>query len=577
MRATFRNFRSFAPVAATGLLLTLAGTGCAGISGKGGERGSVVELEGPAVLDRPGTEYVLVRDVTAEGTAFTVTASHVTLNLNGRRVRYGSQEGKGYGVEVPGHHLRDIRIVGGEIVQAPESGCRGDANARGCNPVYIPFDARQVEIADLRIAYHTPNTAGIHMHWAKEAVVRGNRIEDRGETVENRHQGVAAVENTRGRGLTALGNEILRTRQLGIRTGEDADIRDNVIGIESVATNSTGIAVKSGTIRGNRIVGRGVHPIGIWPGSRTRVEGNYVNVRSTRLGEEYGSTGAACLRMTWGNDDVEVTDNLFVLEAAEAGREGEATGWGRALWVGLPHEGEKALFARNLIVANNRRGEAKAAAIAVVCNNASPGLVFEDNTVISNWGNVLLADDYGHADGFPRFAGNTFVRQDDFSGYRTIRSEYPGRPSTGVFIDNLFLNGAGADKIDLPYNAEGVKELRFGRTVRVEVADAHGRPVSDAAVEIAARSGEVVYSGKTDAGGRAEAQILEYRLVRPPGVKSSDGPATGRELLRQEEGPFTVTVEKGGTRVSRPLPAETAGSALTVRLDPSRREARRGE
>lgn len=529
------------------------------------ERGRRVTVTDPGVLDRGNTEYVLAADIVAEGTAFVVEGSNITLDLDGHEIVYGAGGGdKVYGVSVPGYHRKQIRIVNGRITQKKGSGCRGDQHSAGCNPIHIPNGVDGLEIAQIDIAWESPNTSALYSPWGKNADVHHNRFLDRGSRVDNRHQGTAVIEGNRGGNLRIHNNTVERARQIGIRAGEKAEIFENDIAIDSVVTNSTGIAVKSGVIRNNRVVGRGVHPIGIWPGNDTRVEGNYVNVRSTRTGDEYGSTGAACLRMTWGNDRVEVVDNIFILEASE-GKGGEPAAWGRALWVGLPHKGEKALFDRNLIVANNRRGEAKAAAIAVVCNNESPGLVFKGNTVISNWGNVLLADDYGHADGYPLFVGNTFVRQDDYPGYRTVRSEYPERPSTAVFIDNRYLNGAGKDKIDLPHAAGAKKELRFGQTVEIRVTDGEGKPVPGADVQVESRAGKTAFSGKTDPNGVARAEIAEYTVVPPPVSRSSAPSGAVRKLIRREEGPFVLSVRKGNGRADRAISSfeENVG----IRLD----------
>ena len=66
---------------------------------------------------------------------------------------------------------------------------------------------------------------------------------------------------------------------------------------------------------------------------------------------------------------------------------------------------------------------------------------------MSTWGNVMLSDDYGDSDGYPKFVGNTFRREGQASAYHTIRSDYGGRPATAVFLNNRFQDGARQDDV----------------------------------------------------------------------------------------------------------------------------------
>ena len=524
--------------------------------------GAPIRLDAAAVLERENGRYLLTRDIEVEGTAFVIRASGVTLDLRGHQVTFRRKEGeeKAHGVLVEGNRLRDIRILNGTLIQ-PQEDCRG------CTPVHLPRGVERVEIAHLDIRYAGADASAISMHWGRHSHIHHNVIEDRGAVVSNRHQGVAAIEAGRGEGMRIHDNLIRRTRHIGIRSGEEGEIRDNAVFIDSVETNSTGITVKSGIIAGNRVEGEGVHPIGLWPGNDTQVTGNFVRVKSTRPGKEYGSTGAACLRMTWGNDGVEATDNIFILETQETGEEKNFVSWGRALWVGLPHEGERALFARNLIVANSRGGS-KAAAVAVVCDNVSDSLVFRENTVVGNWGLVLLADDYGHADGFPRFVENLFVRQGKGAAFRTILSEYPGRPSTGVFISNRYVNGASGEDPALEWWGSAKKELRFGRIREVLVEDEAGRPLEGVLIDVIDAEGRLLFSGASDGAGTVRAEIVDYRLL---GGGANSGEAVrgaAATPLKRNENPQILRVRRGDDEVRLPLGGETkkAAPGVTVRM-----------
>lgn len=514
------------------------------------KRQHCIDITAPGELTLSDAEYILRNDIIAEGTAFTVKASHITLNLNGYTVKYMNEgaEGEAYGVYLPGYHRKDIAIVNGKIIQG-EGKCCGNQHGIGCNPIY-DYDAPDIEVGGLEIVYKTPDTSGIALHWVSGANIHHNTIIDLGSKVTNRHQGNAVIEGCRGHGCSNQKihhNLIKGARQNGIRTGIDSEVNNNEVYIDSSVTNSTGIAVHSGSIHHNKIIGRGVHPIGIWPGNDIQVYNNYVEVQSTRKGEEYGSTGAACLRMTWGNDNVEVINNTFILHAEENYKGTGVRSWGRCVWVGLPKPEQKAVFHDNLIVANNKNGKAKAAAIAIVCHNESPNLVFRNNRVISNWCNVLLADNYGYAGGYARFIDNTFVREDNFPTYRTIRSQYSPRPSTGVFIDNKFENGASIENIDLEFKGTGKKEIAVGWHLDIKVADRSGHPVSNANVIIKDISGTVVFEGVTDEKGYLRADVVEYLLTNQD------------EKGKIMKTPHTVIISKDGRNVVRTI--EMAGNA----------------
>lgn len=481
------------------------------------KRNRMVQISTAGRLTEPHTEYVLVDDIVAEGTGFIVEASNITLNLNGHVVKYLTTDANtaAYGISIPGYHKQDIAIVNGSIVQG-DGKCKGSQHGIGCNPIY-DYDSSSIEIGGVEINYKTPDTSGIHLHWTKSSHIHHNTITDRGDKVSNRHQGISAIEASRG-GKSSTHvihhNLIEGARQIGIRAGARSEVHDNEIHIESVVTNSTGIAVVGGLIHNNKIWGRGVHPIGLWPGNDTKVYSNYVVVQNTKSGSEYGDTGAACLRMTWGNDNVEVMYNTLILHAEKDYNGSGIMSWGRCVWVGLPEREQKAYFHDNVIIANNKNGKAKAAAIAVVCNNKSPNLVFRNNKVISNWCNVLLSDSYGHSDGYPQFIGNIFEKEGNFESYHTIRCGYWTNPSTAIFTDNLFEEGASLD--DVAFDGSGKREILVKDYLEMSVKEETGNPVPQAQVVISDLSGMTVFDGKTDSKGMITADLTCY-IHKPQG------------------------------------------------------------
>ena len=90
-----------------GVLCVLAGTAWA-----------ETELLGPATLSNAGEYYRLTTDITTSGTAFTITANDVTLDLDGHTVTYSS----GSGIQVS---ASNVEVKNGSIVQ------QGDSNSPG--------------------------------------------------------------------------------------------------------------------------------------------------------------------------------------------------------------------------------------------------------------------------------------------------------------------------------------------------------------------------------------------------------------------------------------------------------------
>ncbi|EPR30578.1 hypothetical protein dsat_1300 [Alkalidesulfovibrio alkalitolerans DSM 16529] len=517
-------------------------------------RKRVVEITAPGTLDQPHTEYKLMNDVEADGTAFRIVKNNITLNLNGHTVTYGRNptEEQAYGVCFTDQWtFEDVAVLNGAIIQAEPyaDGALGKKwglpYGSGFCPIY-GMSLKGAEFAGLHLVYGGKDLSGI---FAKGRLhIHHNTIEDRGHGVTNRHRGLAAIEGG-SNGMRAHNNLILRARHNGIRAGKNCEIHRNIVFIDSEATNSAGIAA-GGEIRENKIVAKGVHPLGFYlggdvVGEGAKYVGNYVIAQNTRHSVEYGSAGAACLRLQWG-DDIHVADNVFILQA-----ENRADGfksWGRALMVSLSEAGRKALFENNLIVAMGKDGMGKAAGIAVVANNQSSDLVFRNNIVVSTWADVLLADSYGHADGFPRFEDNTFMRAVHAPEFVTIRSQYSERPSTGVFVGTRFSGGASFEDVDLEFGGTGLKEIAVAARLEVAVAGEDGRPVAQAAVSIADVEGAEVFSGTTDDRGRVVAEIVQYRLTNRDKGKLNRivGRLSGRDSWLSPHTPHEVTASSNG-------------------------------
>jgi len=534
----------------------------------------------PYVLNQDGAVYVVTRDLVAPLAGFEITASDVTLDFDGHTLTYNNEPYEGpkewseraykrndFGVKCSGKGRVTIR--NGCIVQGKGSSA-GTQVGIGCNPVYSR--GAPVTMEGMELIWHGADISGAFFHWAGDNQVHYCVFDDRGTVVTNRHQAISTID---GNGWTDCHwNLVRRTRQQGLMNVVQAE--ENEIYIDSCATNSFGIrpsnrAGKRVQVAVNRIFGIGEHPVGIamfgvYPQCAS-VAGNQVEVKCTRSGTEYGYTGSACFRTTWGADNLHVECNTFT---AYADMYDAKVAKARCVWVGLPHftpkggtkeiRNAQGVFANNIIRTIGRNG-AKAGGICVVCLNESPNLIFVRNSVFSTWANVLLGDEYGHAGGYAKFVDNTFRREGADPNYRTILQQRTAIPGTGVFLGNSYEDGASPQNIELKEKGEVV----FQTLLRLTVKDAGGEPLGDARVVVSDPGGKHALLDTTPHaetwamlvadGDRLAAQrpVDETHRGLIEHIHLAEGElavALVREIVtkdgRKAAGPYTVSAKKDG-------------------------------
>lgn len=422
----------------------------------------------PFKLDKAGATYVLKSDIVAPGTALSVTAPDVTIDLNGFTVTYnevagpsdaggsefGALAGQGsQGVRCSYGTKGSTKLYNGTIKQGAGNGGYG----------HVPVLFRGAEIAGVTLDYHGPQVSGIDNECK---VVHHNVIVDRGSELSNRHQGVQGV----GVSGDVHHNLFKRVRQRGVNAANGAKVYRNEIYVDSCATNSFGVMMyksRKCEVTDNRIFGRGYLAIGIGTVSEgvgdIKIARNFIHMQAhtpdSRWAEYGEQSGAYCVRVTWGGENIEYADNVMVAK----GRDG---GMVRGIWFCPTPKITNVSFRRNIVKVISETPQTTDKWGAVVISGedtpeSKPG-IFEDNTIISNFCNVRLGEEYGTGKN-ARFVRNTFVRDGDDAGYATVICGFHTFNNNGsVFLDSK-LEG-GADLANVRWEGTGDNGYAVGTT-----------------------------------------------------------------------------------------------------------------
>lgn len=532
----------------------------------------------PFIVKTADTEYLLMDDIVADGTAIAVRAPRVVLNLNGKTITY-NQSKPGEGVVIDAYHTNDVAIINGTIVQGAAQS-EGDVYGAGNNPIKSLGVAR-LQIAGVSARYGGRDVNGFYLRYVGSGLVENCILEDTWDrgTMKNRHQGKAAIGI--GEGAVVRNNIIINARQGGIGTGNNSEIYGNTISINSMVTNSAGVGgykARNIKVHHNTITGRGEHPLGIaFVSAGTdsiEVYNNTIDLQTTRLGDEYAAAGgnyAAGFRTTWGGNNINFHDNTITVRTDSAypgtrsstGEPVVVNAKGRGLMVAV-NAGEKARFYNNTITVLDKDGSGKAFGIACTGGNAGE-MVFEGNRVTSNILNVALGDEYGACGGHPLFIRNTFVKSDNYPGYKTVASELGGYfEGTGRFVSNIFQNGASETSININAAGKGKKSVWFGREVTATLQDIASSPIAGAAITLQIDGAQFDATATTDAAGMAKLVVYDYELHNRTG-KIAQKRVVDDLLVNVADGDRRLTGRPGlRDAASVPLVTETGGEAAAL-------------
>ncbi len=275
--------------------------------------------------------YLLTGDVQADGVAFEITASDVTLDLGGHTVTYNNNDDNvaagdlkddaytnGYqGVKSYNRHY--VKVYNGIIIQGVGASS-GTNNSYGASPIWL----RSGEGTEV---------GGVTAKWVGESLqgfqdtdrVHHCTLIDGGNVIYNRHSGVLAIA-----GPELVHHTIIaRIRQVGISTPDDGEYYDNEIYIDSWSANSYGIRCydkDNMQAYGNRVFGTGYSSLGIAAISDSincDINDNLIQMYAmepTARNPEYGEKATAGgLNMRWHGTGLRHDNNVISVKLRDGG------------------------------------------------------------------------------------------------------------------------------------------------------------------------------------------------------------------------------------------------------------------
>lgn len=483
-------------------------------------------------LDQPNTTYILTENVLANGTAFRFIQDNITLDLNGHTILHSNIAGDtNFGIQNYGRWdnasgtqilASGMRVFNGVVVQ-------GQGLGRGAYPRH-----ENAEVAGLSVIYHSKDGRGLLVRGTGNSSVHHNTIIDMGYDLSTRHASFAAIEiEEAGRHTNVHHNLIKRTRKDGIAFG--VNIHDNEIHLDSWYTNSWGIQPfsKINEVAGehlrNKILGTGFNPHGFgWGHEDLAIKDNLIHFEHydfrSRFHERGGGYNNVAVGVRLTNYDpggqvrknLRYQDNLIVVNQNNEYTIGPSQPDVRGMQLYTDYSISNTRVVGNVFkTLSRKKSQGRGACIsahgsyskyAAGASTALPA-VYEDNTFISNIGNIRFGDEYSQGV-HHHFYRSRLVKVGDHPMYRTFRFDGVYTSRGHKVIDPTFEGGAAWD---LVHNGNSGNDSYFSLQWTITI---NGTPEKD--VRAIRADQQVEYSAKLPASGQVPV-ILSQVKVQPAG------------------------------------------------------------
>jgi hypothetical protein len=534
--------------------------------------GAKRSLKACGPLRSGNTHYVLENDVQSAGTCFSIAADHITLDLNGHSVIYGSSDGTKptFGVLVAdcwdtsitgnpcgGSHEHAV-IMNGKIIQGASAAPMSHAIRFG-----QANNVTGLVIHDLDITVSAPDSIAIYTEYLPGGSdIYRNTIHNNVKVVSNRHQfrGMSIRMDEEGKAkLPDLVHEntIIGGAQSGIRVDNSAGTKIFANDVSQDATYTNGFCILAPgahtEVYQNKchpVHGRGIHT----DASGVQIFDNVVETIDNNKNEEYGGCE---LNGTYGiqaesnggaPEDIRIYHNKVKVHAAvcpaEAMRLTDLQGSGVDI------------YENTFIAVQDRIGPQLSNQPA---RGFSVGNVTGDHVVFKN--NFVQADtsifhmDWDSGGGI-NLKDNTFKA--GVHGDATLLAEFINGASPSqdnVFQDNV-MQGFPPTAVKF-CDYSGDSWLVVGSSLTVHLKDQDGQAVADGEVRILGTSAKFE-NGLSDGQGNAKLLLPAFRIeYKQPMKKFSD-----YDLIVTREGcqtqRFSLT-QPASLEVTRTLDCQTSG------------------
>jgi len=531
--------------------------------------GNCVEVTSCQGIDTSDRYYLLMNNVTSQGTCFYMNTGNFTFDLNGHTVNF-AQSSSGNAFRGTTGANDSVEIKNGYI--------RGNAYSYSHAVNFTSSGSDDLKIHDLDIVVAGLQTDGLIVRGGMGVEIHDVIIDMDSEKEDITDHAVGHIQGIwltgRGGKIRVYNNRITGRGMFGIAatscgqwdvaTHGHMEINNNYVSIWSPVRDGYAIniaghnnACRYGTkIYGNTIEqtnGRGIIVDG-WGGDASDGPSNieiYENDIYVQEGFdcEYEESGtAAGIRIRFGAHDVYAHDNLIKGKAGTGlvsgipshCPNGHATMdaskvVGMYLGSGNPY-GVNNIYHDNYVdvSTNDIRYPAIGVYVAGGTRGHSMPSFFEGNTFKSNSQPVRISwnDGTGH-NAF--FKSTTIIKGDNPLAYQSITMGYYGSGATDVdFLDTTGVNGASV--YDIHFNSGTYENITISWTLNVVVQDGNSNPLSNASVKVENTDGTSVFQDNTDSLGRITSEIIERSY-----------PGGNEDILT----PHTITVVYNGQTQTR--------------------------
>ena len=510
--------------------------------------------------------YVLTRDLTVPTLAINIKAHHVTIDLDGHTIIYDNEtptvigsgwndyaynEDASFGIRTGLWNFTNVKIFNG-IIKQGRNGGEGFIGV-GYNPLFLNHlgTGSQNEIAGVTVDYYGNSVAGMI---AGDGKVHHNVVIDRGTVIDNRHQGIKALEAGSSTTNEVAWNAVRRFRHQGIYSS--GQIHHNELYSDSFDTNSFMIGPSEGaSVSYNLLFGMGYNPVGIGWANNLTVRKNFIYIRGfapTLRSTEYNRKSAVSGLRTTNYDNTPYNnmlyeDNIIVLKAEDGCTQA------RGIWTTNTTNDRQLVYRRNTVkveaMPDNMKntdeihynGDVNNAVTALTLSGSEVDLlpnsslipqpiIFEDNRFIGNVNLITLGEGYGIASSVWMYRTKLEKIAHDSDYFRPVRLGFWNwNTLNNRMIDTETVDITESEMTPYFYGSVGYMEISYGQSCELTLTGG-SQPLRNTPVTISI-DGERTFSETTDGSGR-----LRFDLLTVQHLSNSD-------VSKKEYQQYTFTVD----------------------------------